>query len=158
MTLLPQIINQPVTELAALPANELEQLQRHVEGFSQQLKACKERLSDAIALKYEIRTASVRQSKAKEYGLVRFDDESITVEADISKNPKWDQQKLSDLADKIRASGSDPSEFMTITYKVPESKYNAWPSTLREQFMPARTLNFGKQTFVLVDSNSREGK
>lgn len=151
MMQLPSMMEQQATEIAALPAQELQQLQQQVERCSKQLKQCKERLADAITLKYGVRASAVRLSHAKETGVVRFEDEGICVLADIAKKPKWDQEQLCTIAEKIRASGGDPTEFMTVTYKVPESKYTAWPESLREQFTSARTLTFGQQSFLLVD-------
>jgi hypothetical protein len=104
----------------------------------------------------DVRVTAVRQSLAKETGIVRFDDDGIEVVADIAKKPHWDQEKLSNIAERIRVNGEDPLEFLSVTYKVPESKYNAWPEHLRQIFAPARTLNLGKQSFSLM--SAKEGK
>ena len=58
--------------------------------------------------------------------------------------------RVTDIAERVRVNGEDPLEFMTVTYKVPESKYNAWPPHLRSIFVDARTLDVGKQTFALA--------
>lgn len=39
---------------------------------------------------------------------------------------------------------------MSIDYRVSETKFKAWPETLRRVFVPARTLNTGKPGFRLA--------
>jgi hypothetical protein len=69
------------------------------------------------------------------------------VSSDLPKKPVWDQSQLSEIAQRISASGDNPAEFLDITYKVAERKYTAWPENLRTIFEPARTLKTGKPTF-----------
>jgi hypothetical protein len=56
---------------------------------------------------------------------------------------------LARIADRIRAAGEDPSEFIEVTYRVNEAKYNAWSTSMRSSFDSARTLKTGKPTFRL---------
>lgn len=156
MTVLTDILEKTAVELAASIPSELLVLQDQLDELSQQLKLSRERLNDAVLLKYSEIASSVRQKLEKPSGIIRFKDESVSVFANVDKKPKWDQEKLAIIASRIRDNGDDPSEFMTISYKVPESKYSAWPEALRVQFSPARTLNLGKQSFLL--SGNQEPK
>ena len=62
----------------------------------------------------------------------------------------WDQAQLAALARKIADAGDDPAQYMDVSFKVPESKYSAWPQVLREQFEAARTVRPGKASFKLA--------
>ena len=44
----------------------------------------------------------------------------------------------------------DPREFIEVSYRVSETKFSAWASALREQFIPARTVKVGKPSFRLA--------
>ncbi|MGN7871651.1 hypothetical protein [Paracoccus sp. 22332] len=39
---------------------------------------------------------------------------------------------------------------MDITLSVPERKYTAWPTDIRQEFEPARTVRTGKPKFRLL--------
>lgn len=149
MTLISQITEKTTMELSALPAKELQKLQEQVGDLSKQAAMCKDLLAFAVSLKYSDKASEIRQGLEKETGTIRFNDDDALIIANVQKKPKWDQGKLRAIAERIQASGENPAEFMTINYKVPESKYTAWPNTLKEQFAPARTLDFGKQTFSI---------
>lgn len=143
-----------IGELAALSPANLLAIQSSATERLRQIKTLKDWIDGAIALKYEQRVHSLRQQHGKETGVIRFEDDGIEVCADIAKRPQWDQKKLADIAERVRVNGEDPLEFMTVTYKVPESKYKAWPEHLKSIFRDARTLNLGKQSVVL---SRREG-
>ena len=49
-----------------------------------------------------------------------------------------------------RANGDDPSEYVDISYRISETKFNAWPESLKSAFAPARTLKTGKPGFRLA--------
>jgi len=52
--------------------------------------------------------------------------------------------------DRIAANGEDPSEYAEISYRISETKFNAWPEMLKSAFAPARTLKTGKPGFRLA--------
>lgn len=62
----------------------------------------------------------------------------------IPKQVKWDQAILADLYARCAAGNENPLDYMTIAYDVPESRYKAWPETIRSEFEPARTVSTGK--------------
>lgn len=139
----------PIGEIAALPADQLALLQEDAETAFQAAKTIKDWLEGAIALRYRDRAASARAAEEKDTGTVRFDDGPVTVIADLPKRVEWDQRQLAVLIERIRAGGENPSEYVELTFKVPERKYAAWPEHIRAAFLPARTMKTGKATFVL---------
>ncbi|WP_256858443.1 hypothetical protein [Solemya velum gill symbiont] len=100
-------------------------------------------------MKYEPKVTELRTQLGKDSGIINFDDDGVRVTSDLPKKPVWDQKQLSEIAQRIAASGDNPAEFLDISYKVAERKYTAWPENLRTVFEPARTLKTGKPTFRL---------
>ncbi|BCO30083.1 hypothetical protein TspCOW1_01860 [Thiohalobacter sp. COW1] len=138
-----------VAEMTGLCAQDLMQLQSTAADSLRQAKDLKDWIDGAIALKYDAQAKALRAQLGKDTGTVHFEDGGIRVTSDLPKKPVWDQSKLSEIAERIAASGDDPTEYLDITCKVAERKYSAWPQSMREVFAPARTLKTGKPTFHL---------
>lgn len=147
-----EIGTMPIGEIASLPADVLAVLQDDADAAVKSAKTLKDWLDGAIALKFGERAGAARAAMAKDTGTVRFSDGEITVVADLPKKVDWDQEKLAALVETIRASGDDPTQYVEISFSVPERAYGAWPDAIRRAFAPARTLRTGKQTFRLLRS------
>ena len=147
---LDDIHRMQVGEIAALPAEQLAMLK---EAADQQLKRARtvaDWLDGAISLKYAERAANCRRDAGKDTGTIRFEDEGVTVIADLPKRIDWDQALLAQIAENIASAGEDPAEFIDTTLKVSERKYAALPESWRKGFEPARTVRTGKPKFRLV--------
>ena len=140
----------PVGEIAALSADQLALLQEAAQQDLQRAKTVSDWLEGAIALKYADRAHDNRQEAGKDTGTIRFEDDGVTVIADLPKRIDWDQRALAELAETIAASGENPAEFIETTLKVSERKYAALPESWRKGFEPARTVRIGKPKFRLV--------
>jgi hypothetical protein len=140
----------PDAELAQLPVDLLAILQRETEEALKRARAAKARLDAALTVRYATRAAEERQARAKDTGTVRFDDGDFTVVADLPKRVDWDQDRLGEIVERIRAAGDDPSEYVEISFKVPERAYAAWPEAIRRGFEPARTVKTGPLKIGLV--------
>ena len=164
---LPQI---PAKEIAALPADMLAALQFEADESFKHIKAIKARLDGALTLKYSDLAAearrlagkgkldqkSVRGTDFRTYGTVRLKDGAITVVADLSKRVDWDQEKLGQMVERIRAAGDDPAEYVEISFKVSERKYVAWPEAIRQGFEPARTVRTGQLGIQLLADEAEQ--
>jgi hypothetical protein len=152
---LDQLRSMPVGQITALKSSQLAQLQ--VDAIKQigSAKLTKDLLDGVLNHKYGDQAAEFRHLQGKDFGTVRFDDDGITIVSDLPKKPVWDQKQLSSIVQSIKEDGDNPSEFVDTTFKVSESKFNAWPEYIRRQFEPARTLKAGKAVFKLV--NKAEG-
>ncbi|WP_137703156.1 hypothetical protein [Marimonas lutisalis] len=140
----------PVGEIAALSADQLALLQEAAQQDLQRAKTVSDWLEGAIALKYADRAHDSRQEAGKDTGTIRFEDDGVTVIADLPKRIDWDQRALAELAETIAASGENPAEFIETTLKVSERKYAALPESWRKGFEPARTVRTGNPKFRLV--------
>ncbi len=143
-------LNLPVTELAQLPPSLLAAIQAEVDVASDRMKAVVERFALALEVRYAVRALEYRHEAGKDTGTIRFDDNGVTVIAELPKRIDWDQAKLAQIAENIASAGEDPAEFIETTLKVSERKYTALPESWRKGFEPARTVRTGKPKFRLV--------
>lgn len=146
---LSDLLEMPLGDVVALPAEQLALLQQDIEENLRRAKMAKDWLDGALALKYGERAAALRREAGKDTGTIRLADGDITVIADLPKKIEWDQAQLTTLVERIRAGGEDPAEYVSTELKVSERAFTAWPESIRQLFAPARTVRTGKPTFRL---------
>ena len=144
------MLNMPVTELALMPPNLLAAVQAEIDVATERMKAVTERFALALEVRYAARASECRQAEGKDTGTIRFEDDGVTVIADLAKRIDWDQAKLAQIAENIVSAGEDPAEFIDTKLSVSERKYGALPESWRKGFEPARTVRAGKPKFRLV--------
>lgn len=132
-----------IAAIVALPPEQLALLQDAASEALRSAKATSDWLEGAITLKYADRAVMARMEASKDTGTVRFEDGAVTVIAELPKRVDWDQAQLADLVERISAAGDDPTEYVDVSFKVPERKYAAWPESIRQSFAPARTVRTG---------------
>ncbi len=145
-----QILSTPVGDLALQSSELLYQFKNDAADLLALAKATVDHLDRALDLKYAKRAHELRLAAGKDTGVVHFDDGQVQVTADLPKKVEWDQKKLADLVRRMTANGDNPAEYVEISYRVSETKFNAWPETLKSAFTPARTLKTGKPGFRLA--------
>lgn len=143
----------PVGDIVKLPAEHLALLQEDASANLEAARRLKDWLEGAITLRYAERATSERRAENKDTGTIRFEDEGVTIVADLPKKIDWDQALIGEVIERIRAAGDDPTEYVETSFKVPERKYTAWPESIRAAFAPARTVRTGKPTFRLTITN-----
>lgn len=147
---LADIHRMPVGQIAALPADQLALLKGAADEQLTQAKSVADWLDGAISLKYADRARDTRQEAGKDTGTIRFEDDGVTVIAELPKRIEWDQASLAQIAENIASAGEDPAEFIETKLSVSERKYGALPESWRKGFEPARTVRTGKPKFRLV--------
>lgn len=145
-----QVLAMPAGDLALQTSESLFQLKNDAAGLQALTKAVVDHLDRALDLKYSKQAHAMRLDAGKDTGVVHFDDGHVQVTADLPKKVEWDQKKLADLVRRMTANGDNPAEYVEISYRVSETKFNAWPETLKSAFAPARTLKTGKPGFRLA--------
>ena len=145
-----QIIETPAGDLANLSPEALLQLRSHASELLSVANAVADRIDSALDLKYATRAHILRLADGKDTGVVHFDDGRVRITADLPKRIEWDQKKLADIVRRIAASGDDPTQYVDVKYRVTETKFNAWPESLKSAFVSARTLKTGKPDFRLA--------
>ena len=145
-----QVLAMPAGDLALQTSESLFQLKNDAADLQALAKAVVDHLDRALDLKYSKQAHALRLAAGKDTGVVHFDDGHVQVAADLPKKVEWDQKKLADLVRRMTANGDNPAEYVEINYRVSETKFNAWPETLKSAFAPARTLKTGKPAFRLA--------
>ena len=145
-----QVLATPAGELAQQSGESLFQLKNDAADLLAAAKAIVEHVDRALDLRYAQRAHELRLTAGKDTGVVHFDDGLVRITADLPKKVEWDQTKLSDITRRIAANGEDPSEYVEISYRVSETKFSAWPETLKSAFASARTFKTGKPGFRLA--------
>ena len=141
--------HMPVSDVIALPAEHLALLQADAREAVDSAKRLRDWIEAAITLRYEQRAVAARTIAGKDTGTVRFQDGSVEITAEFPKRVEWDQTRLAALVERIRAGGEDPSEYVELSFKVPERAYVAWPERIRQAFEPARTVRTGRPVYRL---------
>ncbi len=145
-----QILATPVNELANLASDSLFQVKNDAADLLVLSKALVEHIDRALDLKYVDRAHQLRLAANKDTGVVHFDDGNVRVTADLPKKVEWDQKQLAELIARIASAGDNPAEFIETSYRVSETKYQAWQESLRSKFTPARTVKVGKASYRLA--------
>ena len=140
----------PIGEIAARPVQHLALLQEDAAAALEASKKIKDWIDGAIALRFAEHVQALRREAGKDTGTVRFEQDGVSVVADLPKRVDWDQALIAGVVERIRAAGDDPNQYVDIAIKVPERKYTAWPESIRTAFAPARTVRTGKPSFVLT--------
>ena len=139
----------PIGEVIQLPAEHLVLLQDEARSSLDLAKRALDWIEGAIGLRYQQQAIAARAVGGKDTGTVRFQDGAVEVVADLPKKVEWDQRRLAELVNRIRAGGEDPGEYVEISFRVSERAYAAWPERIRAAFEPARTVRTAKPTYRL---------
>jgi hypothetical protein len=143
-----------LAQIASLPAEQLMMLQEDLAAAEAKLKKQKQALVAGIAQKYSDREIAERNTQAKPFGVIRYQDGNFMVESYLDKSVEWDQAALADVKKMIegRWSASAVGDYITTKLDVSERRYTAWPGELQQIFAKARTLKAGtrKQTIKRV--------
>ena len=152
---LDDLLAMSLADAAALPPDQLALLAEEAEALVARAKRIKDRLDAARDLRYRERAVRLRRTEGKDTGTVRIEDGAFVIVADVPKRVKWDQARLASIVEEIRAAGENPSEYVTIEFKVRERSYSAWPSSIRSAFEPARTVETGKPVYRIEPRETR---
>jgi hypothetical protein len=147
---LEQAIATPAGDLAAHFSDVLFQLKNEAADQQAAAKAIADHIDRALDLKYADRAHGLRLEAGKDTGVVHFDDGRVRITADLPKKVDWDQSKLAEITRRIATNGDDPAQYVEISYRVSETKFGAWPESLKSAFVQARTLKTGKPSFRLA--------
>ncbi len=145
-----EALTTPAGELAAHCSESLFQLKSDATDLLAAAKAIVEHIDCALDIKYADQARQLRLAANKDTGVVHFDDGRVRITADLPKKVEWDQARLADITRRIAANGDDPSEYVDVSYRISETKFNAWPEAFKAPFITARTVKTGKPSFRLA--------
>lgn len=139
-----------VSDIAALPPAELQELHSTLLTMQANVKAALDRVHAALEQRYGERASVVRVETGKDFGVCHLTDGPLRVTVDQPKRVSWDQAQLSALAKKIADAGENVGEYIDIEYSISESRYLNWPASLKELFSSARTVKPGRTSYQLA--------
>ena len=145
-----QVLATPAGTLAQQPAELLFSFKNSAADLLTDAKSLCDHIDQAIDFKWNERARFLRHEVDKDTGVVHFDDGNVRITADPPKKIEWDQTRLAEIARRISESGDDPKQYVEITFRVSETKFNAWPDTLKSSFNAARTVKTGKPSYRLA--------
>lgn len=145
-----QVLATPAGTLAQQPAELLFSFKNSADDLLTDAKSLCDHIDQAIDFKWNERARFLRHEVDKDTGIVHFNDGNVRITADLPKKIEWDQTRLAEIARRISESGDDPKQYVEITFRVSETKFNAWPDTLKSSFNAARTVKTGKPSYRLA--------
>ncbi len=137
-------------QLAALPLDQVAILLEDAAIMAKRAAGYRDRLQAMLDARFAETARAARRAGGKDTGTVRFTEANTVVVADLPKKVAWNPAKLREASAALVEMGENPAEYITTELKVAESKFAAWPESLRAMFVPARTVATGKPTYELL--------
>jgi hypothetical protein len=144
------VAEMSVAQIAALPADQLQEAHVNLLTLQTAIKGVLDRFTAALDQRYAEQAIDARQANGRDFGVCHLTDGSLRITVDVPKRVQWDQAQLAEIAQRIAAAGDKVSDYIDTDYSVSESRFNAWPSTLKETFAKARTVKPGKASYRLA--------
>ena len=150
LSLLPaELDSLGVGDLAALPAEQLLEIETHLADLANWTKKLQSRLHAALDQRYGEQARDALLDSGRDFGTTHLQDGALHIKFELPKKVSWDQKQLAAIAQRIVAAGDKLEDYIDLKYLVSESRFNHWPEGLREQFAGARTVAAGKPSFTL---------
>ncbi len=154
-TTMAQLREMTADQVSILAVDQLAMLLEDVADLKADAKRLDDLLTTGLALAYGPRAAELRKAEGKATGTVSIEAEGFTIRADSPKKVEWSQAELRVAMKTVKGWGADPADDITAALSVPESKFNAWPASIRAVFEPARTVSTGRASFKIERSKRR---
>lgn len=152
---LAQLGEMTLEQINTLPVDHVAALLEDVAEQKSELARLSELLNATLAHRYSETAAQARRDAGKDTGTVTLHDGEFAIKADLPAKVEWDQAALQTAMDVVRGWGENPTDYLAIALSVPESRYKAWPDSIRAVFQPARTVGTGKPTYKVERAKRR---
>ena len=122
-----QVLAMLAGDLALQTSESLFQLKNDAADLQALAKAVVDHLDRALDLKYSKQAHALRLAAGKDTGVVHL---MTAMFRSLPISPKKSigiRKKLADLVRRMTANGDNPAEYVEISYRVSETKFNAWP-------------------------------
>ena len=139
-----------IGNLAALPPQQLLEIDNHLTELTAWSKKIQSRLAAALDMRYGEAAREALLDSGRDFGTTHLQDGAFHIKFELPKKVTWDQKQLAAMAHRIVASGDKLEDYIDLKYAISESRFTHWPAGLREQFASARTVAAGKPSFTLT--------
>ena len=151
LTLYPaDLASMTVAQLAAAPIRDFLEAERNVDEAIAFLKPLRAKLDAAKLQRFGEQARAALRESGRDFGTAHVNDGALRVKYELPKKVTWNQAILKEMAERIAASGEKVEDYIDVKLSVSESRYSNWPTTLREQFAAARTVEEGKPSITLT--------
>jgi hypothetical protein len=123
--------------------NDLNGMIADIDAIDAELKALKTKKDKLTKMVSDLIQSDIKdQIGANDYGCgtATIETEEFKLKAVVSRKVTWNQDKLADIHERIKASGENPLEYLKVKYDVHETKFKNWPSVIQDEFLDARTV------------------
>lgn len=151
---LEKMTHMPMGDMVKLTSHQLLLLEQEADEQIRKARLAKDWLHGVLVRRYEDKARSERMYLGKDTGVVRLEDDGVTVVCDLPKKVEWSQPELTFVAHKLMVSGKRVEEYVDSVYRVSERKFNMWPSEVQALFDKARTVKWGKPIYKLLGGAS----
>lgn len=152
---LAQLRDMTPGQVNTLPVDQIALLLEDVADQKADLSRLSELLHATLSHRYSDAAAAARREVGKDTGTVTLEDGEFAIKADLPAKVEWDQAALRAAMETVKGWGEDPADYLSIVLSVPESRFKAWPDSIRSVFHPARTVGTGKPTFKVERAKRR---
>ena len=139
-----------VSQIAELSHQQLQEFDVALSELTTWVKQARECINAALDQRYGDQGRAALKESGRDFGVCHVADGPLRITVDVPKKAIWNQEQLAEIAQRIASAGDKVSDYIDTDYSVPESRFNAWPSTLKETFAKARTVKPGKTSYRLA--------
>jgi hypothetical protein len=111
-------------------------------------KELKEKLDDALNLRFSEAVKNNLRSENKDTGTTRFFDGAFQIVAEVPKKVTWDAEKMEEIVKQI--PDEKRKSIVKISYSIEERKYSMLSYEYQLLFKEARTITPGKTKFQII--------
>ncbi len=134
-------------ELSSLEVFDLADLSDQVAKLLSHAKELKEKLDDALNLRFSETVKENLRLENKDTGTTKFIDHGFQIVAEVPKKVTWDAQKMEEIIKTIPESHR--RDYIKTTYSIDERRYANFSYEYQQLFKPARTVTPGKTKFQI---------
>ncbi len=136
-----------VKDLSKLPVFDLADLNEQVAKLVSHTKELKEKLEDALNLRFSETVQNNLRSENKDTGTAKFFENGFQITTEVPKKVTWDSEKISEIIKNI------PEEkckaIVKTVHTIEERKYTQLSPEDKQLFADARTVTPGKTRFQI---------
>ena len=148
-TFLADLTELSISQFAKLNPEQKNDAKRYLDQLSHTVKSAQVKFDAALLQCYGERAQAALRESGRDFGTTYITDGSLRIKFELPKKISWDQKQLSEIAERVVASGEQLKSYIDVKLSVSESRYSNWPPTLQQQFAAARTVEPGKPSFTL---------
>lgn len=139
-----------VAQIANLSPVQIQELDAMLTELQTWHKTARNRMHALLEQRYGEQARKSLAGVGQDFGTTHLTDGPLRVTVEVPKRGRWDQVQMAEIARRIVASGDNLEEYIDVEFSVPETRFNAWPETLKQPFNNARTVKPGKAGFRIA--------